>query len=147
MAGEATSPRHSMAHAAKLVPIRVFVIVMLMVIFATILVPSDDPRLFGGSSLTASPFVAALDDAGIPALPHILNGVLLVGIVAIGAESIYLSSRMLRALAHQGLIHRSIASIDSRGIPRVAIAITMVTCYILTYVNLSGTYLLSPWSF
>jgi amino acid transporter len=137
MAGEAASPRHSMAHAAKLVPIRVTVIIMLMVTFATLLVPSNDPRLFGGSGVTASPFVIALMDAGIPVLPDILNAVLLIGIVAIGAESIYLSSRMLRALAHQGLIHKSIAAIDSRGIPRVSIAITMAVAYILTYANLS----------
>jgi hypothetical protein len=65
MGGEAKSPRYSMAHATKLVPIRVSVVYMLSITFISILVPQDDPRLFGGTGDTAaSPFVIALDHAG-----------------------------------------------------------------------------------
>lgn len=65
MGGEAKSPRYSMAHATKLVPIRVGVTFMLSIVFISLLVPENDSRLLGGSGTTASPFVIALNDAGI----------------------------------------------------------------------------------
>lgn len=43
------------------------------------LVPYDDPRLLsGGGDARASPFVIAIDNAGVKGLPHVVNGVLLV---------------------------------------------------------------------
>lgn len=78
MAGEAKSPRHSMAHATKLVPVRVSVVYLLTVVFITILIPSTEPRLFGGSGVAASPFVIAANDAGIKGLPDYLNVIIIV---------------------------------------------------------------------
>ncbi|KAE8454311.1 hypothetical protein EG329_005236 [Mollisiaceae sp. DMI_Dod_QoI] len=139
MGGEAKSPRYSMAHATKLVPIRVSVTFMLSIIFISILVPETDPRLFGGSDTAASPFVIALDHAGIKGLPDFLNVVIMIGIVAIAVESIYISSRVLRAMSAQGLIPKFISRVDSTGRPRWAVAITVTVAVILTYMNLSST--------
>jgi hypothetical protein len=45
----------------------------------SVLVPYDDPRLLsGGGDARASPFVIAIDNAGIKGLPHVVNAVLLV---------------------------------------------------------------------
>lgn len=137
MGGEAQSPRYSMAHATKLVPIRVSVTFMLSIAFISLLVPSDDPRLFGGSDTAASPFVIALDHAGIKGLPDFLNVVIMIGIIAIAVESIYISSRILRAMSAQGLIPEFISRVDSTGRPRWAVAITVFVAVILTYMNLS----------
>jgi len=140
MGGEAKSPRYSMAHATKLVPIRVSTVYMLAVTFITILVPSDDPKLFGGSGDTsASPFVIALEHAGITGLPDFLNLVIMVGIVAIAVESVYISSRIMRAMALQGLIPKFISRVDKEGRPRWALAITIAIAVMLTYINLSGS--------
>lgn len=142
MGGEATIPRYSMAHATKLVPIRVSTVYMLSIVFITILVPSDDPRLFGGSGDTsASPFVIALNHAGITGLPDFLNAVIMIGIVAIAVESIYIASRILRAMSAQGLIPKFISRVDSAGRPRWALFITITIAVMLTYINLSGQYL------
>tara|TARA_R110002060_G_scaffold21617_7_gene29292 strand:- start:866 stop:1414 length:549 start_codon:yes stop_codon:yes gene_type:complete len=118
MAGEAKSPRYSMAHATKLVPIRVFSTFMLSIAFISILIPQDDPRLFGGSGVAASPFVIALNDAGIKGLPDFLNVVMMIGIASIAVESIYISSRIMRSMALQGLIPKFIANVDKEGRPR-----------------------------
>jgi amino acid transporter len=118
---------------------------MLSVVFITILVPSDDPKLFGGSGDTsASPFVIALDHAGIKGLPDFLNVVIMIGIIAIAVESIYIASRILRALSAQGIIPKFISRVDSKGRPRWALAITISIAVILTYINLSGKYPISP---
>lgn len=102
------------------------------------MVSADDDRLFGGSGVAASPFVIALNDAGINGLPDFLNVVIIVGISAIGAESIYVASRQLRAMAHQRLIPGWIAKVDDKGRPRVSILITCFVAVILTYMNLSA---------
>ncbi|KAK3195926.1 hypothetical protein K4F52_000793 [Lecanicillium sp. MT-2017a] len=73
MGGEAENPRFSMARAANIVPFRVNIVYMLSVILIGLLVLSDDDRLLGGSGVTASPFVIAVNDAGIPVVPDLLN--------------------------------------------------------------------------
>ena len=140
--GEAQSPRFSMAHATKLVPFRVNIVYMVSIMFITLLVPSNDSRLLGGSGVTASPFIIAINDAGIPVLGSIINAAMMIGILAIAAESVYLSSRILRTMAHQKLIPERFAGVDSRGRPRWALGITAVVATFLTYINLNGE--LSP---
>lgn len=138
MGGEAASPRFSMAHATKLVPFRVNVVYMLSVIFTTLLVPSDDSRLLGGTGVAASPFVIAVQDSGIPAVPSLLNAGMMIGVLGIAAESIYLSSRILRTMAHQGLISERLATVDDKGRPRVALLITCTFALIVAYIQLAG---------
>lgn len=65
---------------------------------------------------------------------------MMVGILAIAAESIYLASRVLRTMAHQQLIPEFMAKVDNRGRPRWALGITIVVAVVLTYINLSGKY-------
>ncbi|KAL9110784.1 MAG: hypothetical protein Q9227_004776 [Pyrenula ochraceoflavens] len=136
--GEAENPRYSMAHATKLVPFRVNFIYMLSIVFITILVPSDDDRLLGGSGVAASPFVIAISATGIKGLPDLLNAGIMVGLMAISAESIYISSRILRTMSHQRLIPDVFAKIDAKGRPRMALAVTCLTGVFLTYINLSA---------
>lgn len=138
MGGEAESPRFSLAHATKLVPFRVNFIYMLSVIFITILVPSNDERLLGGGGVAASPFVVAVQDSGIPAIASILNAGMICGVLAIAAESVYLSSRVLRTMSHQGLISTRLAKVDDKGRPRLALVITSVVAVVLGYIQLSG---------
>ncbi|KAL0931428.1 amino acid permease [Colletotrichum truncatum] len=138
MGGEAESPRFSMAHATKLVPFRVNFIYMLSVVFITILVPSNDSRLLGGSSVAASPFVIAVDDAGIKGISSLLNAGMMCGVLAIAAEAVYLSSRILRTMAHQRLIPERLARVDSKGRPRLALIITCVVATVLSYIQLAS---------
>ena len=127
-----------MAHAIKLVPFRVNIVYMLSVMFITLLVPSNDDHLLGGGGVAASPFVIAVNSAGIKGIPHILNVGMICGILAISAESIYLASRVLRTMSHKRLIPETFAKVDSKGRPRWALVITCAVAVILTYINLSG---------
>ena len=136
--GEAENPRYSMAHATKLVPFRVNFIYMISIVFITILVPSDDDRLLGGSGVAASPFVIAIQDSGIKGLPDLLNVGIMCGLLAIAAESVYIASRILRTMSHQRLNPEFFAKVDSKGRPRMALIATCVTGVFLAYINLSG---------
>ncbi|KAJ5467918.1 hypothetical protein N7475_005670 [Penicillium sp. IBT 31633x] len=138
MGGEAESPRYSMAHATKLVPFRVNFIYVISVVFITILVPSDDDRLLGGSGVAASPFIIAIQDSGIPGIPSLLNAGMICGVLAIAAEGVYLASRVLRSMAHQRLISERLAGVDSKGRPRMALAITCSVAVVLSYIQLAA---------
>ena len=106
--------------------------------FVTLLVPSNDKRLLGGGGVAASPFVIAVQDAGVPGIGHILNGGMIIGILAISAESVYLSSRVLRCMAHKKLVPELFARVDDKGRPRWALFVTGFTAVIFTYMNLSA---------
>lgn len=111
---------------------------MVCIVFISILVPADSPQLFGSSGVAASPFVIALNEAGITGLPDFLNAVILVAVASIAAESIFIASRMLRFMSHQNLIPQWFAQVDSRGRPRWSIAVTVLAAIALTYCNLSA---------
>ncbi|KAJ6139034.1 hypothetical protein N7471_005520 [Penicillium samsonianum] len=138
MGGEAESPRFSMAHATKLVPFRVNFIYVISVVFITLLVPSDDNRLLGGSGVAASPFIIAVQNSGIPGIPSLLNAGMICGVLAIAAEAVYLSSRILRTMAHQKLIWEGLATVDSRGRPRLALIITSLVAVVLGYIQIAA---------
>ncbi|KAJ5948267.1 hypothetical protein N7466_001282, partial [Penicillium verhagenii] len=138
LAGESKSPRFSVAHAVFLIPIRVSVFYLTSVVLIGILISPTNKNLLGSSGVAASPFVIAIDQAGIPGLPDFLNVVIMFAVAAIAAESFYIASRILQTMAHQGLISSWVAKVDSRGRPRAALAITSFLCIVLTYINLSG---------
>ena len=138
MGGEAQSPRFSMAHAANLVPFRVNFVFLSSVLLTTFLVPSNDARLLGGTGITSSPFILACQEAGIGVVPHVLNAGMMVSIMGNGAEAVYISSRVLRTMAHQDLISEWFAQVDSKGRPRRSLVITAVAAVVLTYINLTG---------
>ncbi|KAL4799770.1 amino acid permease/ SLC12A domain-containing protein [Aspergillus venezuelensis] len=139
LGGEAESPRWSMAHAANVVPWRVSVFYMVSVVVVSVIVPSSDDRLLGGSGSAASPFVIAASNAGIKGVPDIINACMIIGIMAIALECIYLPSRILRTMALQKLIPSFIANVDNQGRPRWALSITAVVGVVLTYISLNGS--------
>ncbi|KAJ5120417.1 Amino acid/polyamine transporter I [Penicillium bovifimosum] len=138
MGGEAASPRFSMAHSANLVPWRVAVFYLVSTVLVSIIVPSDDNRLLGGSGVAASPFVISVEDAGIKGIPDLINACMIVGIIAIALECIFLPSRILRTMSLQRLLPAFIAKVDEKGRPRWALVITSVVAVILTYMSLSS---------
>ncbi|KAF2136050.1 uncharacterized protein K452DRAFT_303069 [Aplosporella prunicola CBS 121167] len=139
MGAEAVFPRMAMGRAARMVTGRVIGVYMSALALISVLVPSDDSRLFGGSGAAASPFVIAVENAGIKGLPHLLNAVILIAAVSMACESIFIGSRALRALALQGLVSTHLANVDTSGRPRASLAITAMVSVAFTYINLSST--------
>lgn len=83
--------------------------------------------MLGGKGVAASLFVIAVEDSGIPVVPSLLLNIgIMIGVLGIAAESIYLSSRILRTMAHQNLISERLAHIDDKGRPRMALLITCI---------------------
>jgi amino acid transporter len=138
MGGEAKNPHYSMPRAVKSVSVRLFFFFMLIVIFITLLVPETDPRLLGGSGISASPLVIALQDAGIKGIPDFLNASFLVIAATGGLEPLYIASRVMRHMASAGQLPKALANIDSKGRPTWALFVTSLFTIAFTYINCSN---------
>lgn len=124
-AAETANPRKSLPTAIKQVFWRISLFYVLALTVVGLLVPYDDERLLGSNKssadTSASPFVIAIQDAGIQVLPSVMNGVILVAVMSVGNSSVFGSSRTIAALADQGQAPRWLSYIDRRGRPLMAI--------------------------
>lgn len=138
-AGEAKMPRWDMPRACNNLFARILVLYEVSVILITVLVPYTDERLLGSGTVAASPFVIAMTDAGIKGLPDFLNAIILLGLVAIGAESLYISSRCMVSMSRMNMFPKWCGRVDRHGRPYTALIVTAIGATICTYINCSST--------
>jgi amino acid transporter len=102
-----------------------------------LLVSSDDKRL-GNSSGTAasSPFVIAIEDAGIPVLPSIINACLLTSAWSAASSDLYTSSRALFGLSVSGSAPKVFRKVNKFGLPYLALLVS-VAFSLLAYMAVS----------
>jgi amino acid transporter len=107
-----------------------------------LLVPYTDPSLPNGQTsedAKASPFVLAITNAGICGVPSVFNLIIMVTVLSVSNSSIYGSSRTLAALAERHQAPQTLAYIDRKGRPLVAILFTSVVGLIAYTAVLSAT--------
>jgi amino acid transporter len=107
-----------------------------------LLVPYNDPQLLNGATsedAKASPFVLAINNAGISGLPSVFNVVIMIAVLSVGNSSVYGSSRTLAALAEQHQAPKILAYIDRKGRPLVSILLTCAVGLIAYTAVLSAT--------
>ncbi|KAI0012893.1 amino acid permease [Xylariaceae sp. FL0662B] len=124
-AAETANPRKSLPTAIKQVFWRITLFYIVALFLIGLLVPYNDPRLLipGSSSAAASPFVIAIENAGIEVLPSVMNVVILIAVLSVGNSSVFGSSRTLAALADQNQAPKILAYVDRRGRPLVSIVV------------------------
>lgn len=92
---------------------------------------SDDPRLrLGTGTAVSSPFVIAAQDAGIAALPSIINACLLTSAWSAASSDLYTSSRALYGLALNGNAPRVLARVNGYGLPWVAVTVCILFSFL-----------------
>lgn len=90
-----------------------------------LIVRYDDIRLVGDSTdPSTSPFIIAIQDAGLEGLDSVMNVVILVSVLSVANASFFASSRVLAALADQGQAPRALRYIDRRGRPIAAVCLS-----------------------
>ena len=140
-AAETENPRKSLPTAVKQVFWRICLFYMVSLTIIGCLVPYDSDLLLNGSSSSdanASPFVIAVKNAGINAVPSIMNAVILIAVLSVGNSSIYGSSRTLAALADRGQAPKIFGYIDQAGRPLFAI-IFASAIGLLCFISAAGT--------
>jgi amino acid transporter len=136
-AAETANPRKTIPRATKQVFWRITLFYIVSLTLIGCLVPYTNSRLLNGASsydASASPFVIAIEDAGIKVLPSIFNAVILCAVLSVGNSSVYGASRTLCALADCGQAPRILAYIDRKGRPLSSVALSMLLGFI-AYIN------------
>lgn len=140
--GETASPRRSLARAVRQTLFRILFCYVGGVFTVGLVVNSASSGLksatSASTSASASPFVVAIVQAGIPILPGIINGALLVFVTSAANSDQYISSRTLHSLAVVGQAPRWLAKGRApSGVSWRTIAVTFPFCA-LAYINLAS---------
>ncbi|KAF3922907.1 hypothetical protein ABW20_dc0100576 [Dactylellina cionopaga] len=135
-AAETANPRRSIPTATKKTYATLTSFYLISLLVVSFLVPFDDPRLVGNGGST-SPFVIAIQSAGIIYLPDIFNAVILVSVLSVANTCVYASSRVVAAIADQGQGPSALRYIDREGRPMRATILTLLFGFI-AYVSALG---------
>lgn len=119
-AGETTDPARNIPKAMRSTVIRllIFFVGAIAVIAAT--VPFDQV------GLDESPFVTVFSSVGIPYAADIMNFVIITALLSAGNSGLFSCARMLYSLADEGHAPKALKRLTRRGIPLVALSVSMV---------------------
>ncbi|KAI0880625.1 amino acid permease/ SLC12A domain-containing protein [Annulohypoxylon maeteangense] len=100
-AAECERPQKVMRLACTIVPVRIVWLYLLPIFMLGLVleIPLNEHTQSGG----ISPFVAALDQARLPVLAGVLNGIIIVAVFSMANASVFASSRALQAISARGM--------------------------------------------
>ena len=135
-AAEASDPRKSLPTATKQVFWRITGFYVISLFMVGLILPSDDPNLLGstGANTKASPFVLAIQMAGVSGLPSVFNAVITISVLSVANSCTFGSTRTMQALAARGMGPKFLMYIDSKGRPIWCIVIQLIFG-LLAFVN------------
>ncbi|KZT65366.1 amino acid permease [Daedalea quercina L-15889] len=121
---EAKNPRRNIPRAIRNVYIRILLFYIGGVTVIGLLVPYTDEQLnLENGTAAASPFVIAIQTAGIKGLPSLINACLLTSAWSAGNSDLYCSSRALYSLSINGNAPKIFSRTNGRGLPWVALIV------------------------
>ncbi|RDW81413.1 Proline-specific permease [Aspergillus mulundensis] len=142
-AGEVEAPRRNIPKATKRFIYRVFTFYILGSLVIGVTVAYNDPTMeagvaSGGSGAGSSPFVVAIQNAGIGGLNHVVNAAILISAWSSGNAWCYAGSRTLYSLAGEGQAPKIFMRTNRNGVPYVAVIATWLIG-LLAFLNLSSS--------
>lgn len=139
LAAEVQYPRRTIFTACKRVFYRVSFLMCAAAFCLTLIVPSNNKAIANSTGNAASsPFVVAMNNAGIKVLPHIVNAAVLTSAFSAGNQAIIHGSRLLFALAVKGQAPKVFLRTTRHGIPWIGNLFCAVFMP-LAYMNLSDS--------
>ncbi|MGA2374640.1 MAG: amino acid permease [Candidatus Sulfotelmatobacter sp.] len=118
-AGEAERPEITIPHAMRSIVWRLILFYVLAITIMVTLVPWNQTG--ASSTISASPFVTAFDQAHIPFAAAIMNFVVLTAALSSVNTNLYLSTRMLFSLGRGGYAPEWIGKVSHNGVPHHAL--------------------------
>ena len=102
-AAETVDPKKEIPKASKQVIFRILIFYAVNLLLVGLVVPANSPLYSGeGSTSRHSPFVIAIQLAGIKVLPSIFNAVILIAVMSVANSCTFGSTRTIQALAANG---------------------------------------------
>ncbi|KAM5358408.1 hypothetical protein ACJZ2D_015315 [Fusarium nematophilum] len=137
-AAETRNPSKAIPKACKNVFIRILIFYILAILVVGMLVPSNDERLDDAyGSAAQSPFVIAASAAGIPAIPSVVNAVVITSAWSASNQSLLAGTRVLYGLALKRQAPQIFLRTTSWGTPYVCVL--FFTCFMfLSFMSLSS---------
>ncbi|KAF7547500.1 hypothetical protein G7Z17_g7703 [Cylindrodendrum hubeiense] len=137
-AAETKNPRKAIPKACKNVFIRIIIFYMLAILVVGMLVASNDTRLDDAyGSAAQSPFVIAASAAGIPAIPSVVNAVVITSAWSASNQSLLAGTRVLYGLALKKQAPRIFLRTTSWGTPYVCVLFFTAFMF-LSFMSLSS---------
>ncbi|KAI0382949.1 amino acid permease/ SLC12A domain-containing protein [Hypomontagnella monticulosa] len=127
-AAESVNPRRAIPMASKQVFFRIAFFYIINLFILGLILPSNDERLknASGAASTYSPFVLAIQDAGIAVLPSIFNAVITVSVISVANSCTFGSTRTMQAMAERGMAPKFLSYIDKAGRPIWCVVVQLV---------------------
>ncbi|CAI4576606.1 CDG_1a_G0031290.mRNA.1.CDS.1 [Saccharomyces cerevisiae] len=122
-ATESKNPTRSVPYAVRQTFWRILVVYIGIAIFYGSTVPFNDPNLSANTKVLKSPIAIAISRAGWAGGSHLVNAFIFFSCISAINGSIYIGSRTLTNLAHEGIAPKILAWTDKRGVPVPAITI------------------------
>lgn len=111
---------------------------MLGILITGMLVPYNDPNLLSTSGTAAeSPYVIAIERAGITVLPHIINACVFTSAFSAGNSFLFSASRILYGLALRGQAPKFLTYCTKKGLPLYAVLASGAFAW-LSFMNVSN---------
>jgi GABA permease len=123
-AAESENPEKAVAKAANSVILRIAIFFVGSIFLVVTILPWDFAKDAEGHS--ASPFVAAFTEMGIPYADHIMNAVVLTAVLSCLNSGMYTASRMLFVLAARREAPAQLVAVTKKGVPAIAILASSV---------------------
>lgn len=138
--GEAENPEEDVPKAIKSVFWRILLFYIFSIIIIGFLIPFNDKNLLksGLDNIAYSPFTMVFEKCGIAFAASAMNAVILTSVLSCGNSGLYVSSRMLYALAKGGKAPGFLAKVDKHGVPKNALYITTIVACTAFFSSLIG---------
>ncbi|POA98180.1 gamma-aminobutyrate permease [Chromobacterium sinusclupearum] len=130
-AGESANPGRTIPRAVRQIFWRILMFYMLSILIIGLILPHNDPSLLKNDmkDVGASPFTLVFNRAGLAFAASLMNAVILSAILSAGNSGMYASTRMLYAMAKNGMAPKLFGKLSDNGVPRNALyATTLVAC-------------------
>lgn len=145
-AGESEDPAKNVPRAVRKVFWRILLFYVFAILIIGLLIPYTDPKLLRNNlgDIAVSPFTLVFERAGLLSAAALMNAVVLTSVLSAGNSGMYASTRMLYALARQGMAPKLFARVNQRGVPVLALLATTVIaalCFLTNVFSPKAVYI------
>ena len=127
-AGESEDPEKNVPRAVHSIFWRILIFYLGAFTVIGFLIPYTDPNLLNTNieNISISPFTLVFERFGLAAAASIMNAVILTAVLSAGNSGLYVSTRMLYAMAETGQAPKCFLKLNKRGVPSYALFATVV---------------------
>ncbi|WP_067621422.1 amino acid permease [Alicyclobacillus acidiphilus] len=146
-AGESENPGKNIPKAIRTVFWRILIFYIVSIFIIGMLIPYTDPNLLNSSihNIAVSPFTIVFKRAGFALAAAVMNAVILTSVLSAGNSAVYVSSRMLWALAKERKAPAIFAKVSRRGVPINAMVVTILLSLVAFLSSLVGNGVFYTW--